>query len=452
MRRAAVILSIIVICIPKSEAQVSALQPLPSAAGPDAKTVLIYDREALPFSLLNVRRLVESLISRVDTKVSAHAPGAVTEATLSDADYIVLLGVTSWTDRARIESLIAPLGKPVLAIGRAMKSAPLSEQAIFARGASITKGKAKFVTDLAAAFPVTVRENQDSEILAEAEWQGKRHALAGRTGSRFWFAALPLEKVSGFVFSDVLLDFYGVESVGPSGIICLLDGVRADGSAEALKRMADLLASRNQPFAISVQVPDSEADPRAVHELSLGLQYAQARGGKIFVGLPGNPLWNAEADRPADAAALADATSQLVSASEWAVQNGLSPLGVRLPDSGYSENASTALFPKFRLALGIAQASDATAAATFVPSSLTQLPSGGILLPISLWFQGPEPSAEAIDTARNLLRLRGTILGVSIPAWQTFQQTEEFLGTLFALEAPFLDHVDAPVALTTPEL
>jgi hypothetical protein len=438
----------------------NALQTLTTSAGPNAVTVLVYNSEALPFSLMNVRRLVERLLSRVDTQISAYDVDSVSDSAIAGADYLILLGTTPWKHSNRIDEITTRFEKPVLAIGSAVGATagahavnlqPISEQAKFVRGAKLSRGNARFTTNLGAIFPMTFKGRDAGENLAEAKWQGRNHVLAGRVGRYFWFSALPLEPVSGFIFSDIILDFYGVEAVGMSGILCLLDGVRIDGNPEALNRSADLLRSRNHPFALSIQMPGNGTDRSALHAFSLGLQHAQARGGRIVLGLADNPFWEPEADRPTEDLEVAGGTAQLVSGFEWAVENSFYPFGVRLPDTGFGENAAKALFPIFQVGMGIAQASDATASATFIPSSLTRVPGGGIVLPVGLWFQGPEPTAEQWDTARNLLRLRGTVLGVSIPVWETFQKTETFLQSLFALEVPFLDLADAPIVVSTTE-
>lgn len=456
---AALLHSVLLLPCIAGEGAEGTLKPMSSAAGPDALTALIYDSEALPFSLLDVSRLVGRLLSRVDTRVVAHELGTVTAGELTRADYIVLLGVKPWPETATVEFLTPGLGQPVLAIGGAMGALaravdalpilPSSQQANFVQGATLRRGEASFSSDLAAVFPVTARESSGVEILAEVEWEGQKQALAGRAGRNFWFSALPMEAAAGFIFSDIILDFYGVEAVGDSGILCLIDGVRNDGSAPALKRASDLLSSLEHPFAVSFEMPRSSNDSHSSQALSLGLRYAQARGGRVFLAGSGNPWWNAKADRPLQATELAQATAKLVDSFDWAVENSLFPLGLRLPDSGLSEGAAESLFPTFRVALGIAQASDASASATFTPASLTRLSPGMIVLPVSLWFQGPEPTPADLETARNLLRLRGTVLGVAIPAWQPFPETENFLRVLFALEFPFLDPVDVPVAVST---
>ena len=432
----------------------SPLVPDEPSAGPGAVTLLIYNEPALPYSLMDLSGVAGRLLTRVNTRVVAKAAGSVSDADIRSADYIVTMGAGAWPAGADLPA-IGP-GKPVLVCGMPPRASASWPGAVAGRdptraaeswpSALISTGQSRFESPVSYLIPVTAG-GCDIEVLAKVNSPGRAATLAWRSGTNFWFPALPIEPATGFVFSGVLPAFYGIHDPAPGGVLLVLEDFRTGSDPSALRRAADFLAAKSRAFAISVRMPGDGEDPAKVHEFVSALQYAQARRGRLFLIPTGGRFWDVPQDRPSATKDVAAGLKGLQEDFRRCLDNGLLPLGVRLPDAGLSAAGAAAMAGVFDLALGGSQASDATAAATFSPGTITRVAGRLAVIPCSPWFVGGQPAAAA--TARNLLIMPGAVLSVSVPAWLPFGQAAERLGEAAGLKAAFLDPAEAAASTST---
>lgn len=121
--------------------------------------------------------------------------------------------------------------------------------------------------------------------------------LAWRSGNRFAFASLPGEPVLAMIFSDLLLDFYGVKNIPSTGLVFMLDDYHPASDPSMLRRLSDYMAYKHIPFIVLTQsrdVPPDATDlmPRETYLDSL--RYAQARGARIFLDASADPVLDRE--------------------------------------------------------------------------------------------------------------------------------------------------------------
>ncbi len=428
----------------------SPLVPCDPAAGPGAVTLMIHGETARPFSLMDLKGVTERLLTRVNSRIVTRGSREVLPEDIAAADYVVLMGIGPWP----AEGTLPPIdpAKPVLVCGMPPRgsagwpgSQKLPPKVESWPAANVSIGGASFRSDVSYFIPGGPAGSD--QVLAGITAGGRKSPLAWRSGNRFWFASLPSEPATGFVFSAILPAFYGSADPGASGVLLTLEAFHTGCDPASLRRAADWLASKNHPFAVSVRVPSGDTDPAKTREFYSALQYAQSRRGRIFLIADAGALWDAALDRPPSAPVVEAGVKELERDVRTCLDNGLLPLGVRLADSGLSAEAAARLADVFTLSLGASQASDATAFATFSPGTITRVAGRLVVLPASPWFQAGQPAGDG--QARNLLLLPGTVLGISVPAWLPFAKAAALLEAADGLNRPFLDAADAAASVST---
>lgn len=432
------------------------LIPATPAAGSGAVTLFIHSGVALPYSLMDLKGVTERLLSRVDARIVTRSADSVRDNDVRGADYVVLLGIEPWPDTGFLRA-INP-AKPLLVCGLPPACAAAwpggSAFRKFPPGveswpsSSISIGASVFETDvpwLVAAKPSP--GSADGGMLAEVRSGGRMAPLAWRSGKTFWFASLPIGDSLGFALSGILPAFFGVEDAGRGGIVLAIEDLDTRCDPATVRRVADLLAARDIPFVAAVQMPGADADAAKAHAFVSALQYAQARRGRIFLIPQAGHLWDVASDRPPSEPDVDASLSALRKDFIRALENGLLPVGMRLPDSGLAKSAAVRIGEMFSLGLATAQASDGTAAATFSAGTITRAAPSFAIIPVSPWFQPDR--AGSVSIARNLLRMPGTVLHVAVPGWQTFQGARKIIDVAVALDAPFIDVADAAASVST---
>lgn len=428
--------------------QAGPLQPLPTSVGPTSRTLLVYSDVARPFSLMDVRGVVARLLSFASTEVVSMAAGEAGTEDFRDADYIVFLGLGPW--EVRLPPGVPDAAKPVLVCGvppGGSRRWPGGE--VFGSASGMERPLADIVLQVGdARFPASLQFLVGANggaggrpAVPLAGIVGRREPLAWRSGNFFWFRALPEDAPAGWVFSGILPAFFGSPDPGGGGVVLAIEGFHAGCDPASLRRASDLLNADGRSFVVTVQMPRDGLDPAKAHGFLSALLYAQARGGRVFLIPPEGAFWDGSRDSPPEEAAVETALGELREQVRACIENGLLPLGVRLPDSGLGVMAAKRLAGDFGLAIGIGQASDATALATFVPATATSIAATLHVIP-----GGQIQDERSSRDARNILRLPGAIVTVPVSAWQPFEQIAAAITRADGLDAPFLDVSEASTA------
>lgn len=437
-----------------ARAEAGPLAQAETPPGPDASTLLVCDGPALPYSLLDLRGVVARLLTRANTRVVTKMASELAPGDLLAADYIVWLGTGTQPAAGNLGD--TPPAKPLLVCGMPPREAakwpgadafgkfpPAAESWA---AATIRLGPATLESPVGCVFPA-MGSPGDAPVLARIQAGGRNAPLAWRSRNVLWFPCLPLEDATGAALSAALPDFFDT-SPGASGVLLALDDFHPGCDPAALRRAADYLSAKGRPFAVTVRMPDENADAAKAQEFVSALAYAQARRGRIFLMPRAGQLWDAKRDRPPNASDMDAAAAGAKSDFARGLANGVLPLGVRLPDSGASLASVDKLAQSFGLGIGTVLPSDATATATFVPSTITRA-GGMLLLPGGTPLQdGAGPGEEF---AKNLLLLSGTILAVQVPAWLPFDRIAPLLARAAALGDTFLDPADAAAWASSPD-
>ncbi len=424
------------------------------AAGPGSVTLLVYDALARPFSLMDLRAVVARLLTRVNTRVVTKSAQEVRPDDLRSANYLVWLGTDRRPSDAKLGWVEA--GKPVLVCGMPpyeaaawpgvngfRKFPPIAESwrtARFSIGPAVLNSPASFV------LPADVKQ-PENRLLASIAGPARADSLSWQNTNTFWFAALPLEQTVGVALSGILPEFYGV-TPGPSSVLVTLEDFHLGCDPVALRRAADYLAQKNVPFAITVRMPSADANATKVSEFVTALRYAQARHGRVFL-IPGaGKFWDTKLDQPPTAEEMDAAGNAAEADVALCLENGVIPLGVRLPDSGVSIEAAARVARSFDFGIGAVLPSEATATATFIPATITRVAGRLLLVPPGSALGDDNPAAA--DFARNLLLVPGSILNVSVPAWLPFEKMSPLLDQAGAFSAPFVDPGEAAASISSP--
>lgn len=367
-----------------------------SVASPAASsTLLIHDTLAKPFSLANEIAPIQAVLKRFDTHVETLTASKVAVEDLKKADFIVLAGISGFPKLQNdVLKYLQSSPKPVVAIGAA---------ASFASSDSLSSAKASKPIDKATMgyrdreWTLRVDPFYDAApkgvgLLAGITSSRGLQPLAWRVGNRFGFASLPSEAPLTMVFSDILLDFYGMDQTGAPGLVFVVQDYNPSCNPATLRRVADYFAHQKTPFVVTTQMKEIplgvEIAPR--EEFLDALRYAQARGARIFLR-GGNAPERSE-----------------VFQKEGIVIEG-------------TEDTPSA---KSGLEIGTTfiQRIPGEAPVAFPSAVALRLEQGGWLLPANVHSGLDGPAAEALLKAiRDITPFRDGLAVIAMPAWMRFQ-------------------------------
>lgn len=382
-------------------------RPVP-AAGENSKTLVVYDTLAKPFSLVNEVAVVSALLERFHTQVEIRQAEAVTVPEISDADYVLVTGVSGVPPLSEsVRRALAEGSRPVAYLGWAAplavagsgtvpKAQPVRDARVRYAGADWTMNLDPFVA--ISAVP--------ADPLAVVISPAPRRYLAWRDGTKFAFATLPVPGAVSLMFSDVLLDFYAVKQTPPAALVYLVQDFHPGCDDGAFRRLVDYLAARGDRFAVSVRLKPpaaSSATPMPNAQFFEALRYAQTHGGRVVL----RPEVSAEQVR-------------------LLLDEGVVPLACELP-SGTKRPPRALQGISFGTALGKIEAPGPKGAAQVVSaSSVMNGQDELMIIPLNVDPASASTSARGIAVeVAELARLRGTIAGVVIPAWFPFQKMRD---------------------------
>ena len=316
--------------------------------------------------------------------------------------------------------------------------------------------------DLAGAYgsPVTVAAGTTAtpQIELNSSPAGTTATcLCWQDGAAWFFSAVPASGPVGFLFSDVLLDFFPATPPEPSRVFLRIDEYQAGSDHAEFRRKVDHLRSRGRPFLVSVipswktagtgVVAGAVVTLDAAPDFVDGLKYAQAHGGRLLLGGCVRPareqpeFWDGDLDRP-----LPDRPGevgrQLGEAVGLMVKHGLIPLGWRTPHDAASRAVRAEVSRAFSTAVERPQLSDLTQAEAAVLSAPTRDAGGCRVFPENLGFL-PASAGGALAALQErtglLARLRGAVAGACFQAYLPIETLAQLTQALEKVEKPFLD-------------
>ncbi len=407
----------------------SAFERLKPASGAGTATLLIYDVPAKPFSLVNEVAPIALMLTRIETRLIKKTAQQVTADDVEGADFVVVAGIAGMPKLApEVMRYLTASKQPVLGIG----------------WASALAGKAnsgnRIVSEPADRAGVEYRgESRESrldpffpgppgakDVLAVARISGKLRPLVWRDGNRFGFGTLPEGALLSMLFSDTLLDFFGVREIPPSGMLFVMQDFHPGSDPAALRRLTDFFFAGKTPFVVSARIDEAPGEgsvlmPREVFLDSL--RYAQSHGARIV--LSGSP-------RPAHLRTFLDANIIPLALDS----------GIFLPDALPADGSE----PRFSTILGgIGMRGAADDRPTGFPAN-TVLSAGGdrIVIPLNVPVANQADALLAMsECIRQISHLKAGIAGVPIPAWLPFQQMRDIVDAARGTGVPALDLVDA---------
>ena len=399
-----------------------------SDSSPEKTTLLIYDTLAKPFSAVNEIEPILIALTRFEGRVYKKEAAHVTQADIEKAYRIILVGVSGIPkSEPSCQRLIEKTDKPVMGVGHAANFGQGSDiKSIPADKAVVQYRNSKWTVRLDPFFP---QAPKGAQVLAEAGTGSGKKILAWRDRNRFGFGALPDNPPLSMIFSDILLDFFGVKATA-GGLFFVLEDYHPGSDPSTLRRLSDYFAFQQTPFIVTTQMRDVPAD---VTQLMLrdtfldSLRYAQMHGAKIFL--------------------RGDIGSQDV---ENYKIDGIEVLGAEVRNVGWPAPFLEPSAFHFVLGSWSYQPIPGGENTTFRSHSLLNLSNDAVLLPLNVPGGMDGEADEYVQkTIREMASLRGSMAGVVIPAWLPFQKMRDLIDGARSAGMKVIDPLNTPS--TSPE-
>lgn len=449
-------------------------RPAP-AQGSGARTLVVYSQTHAAYSLLNSLELLKLQLGRFDSRFETLPLFQVTPEKLRLCDYLVVLALDAHESMpTNLIAAIASAEVPVLWVGLGID--PLAQIVAFREqfqiGAASQLHSARLIRyhgkqwDVGAfnfrevhlpkksaaqsLISAPAQDQSDKEPLRPLCWKMQRFTI---------FAAEPQNGALGFVFEDLLFDFFGVKETRANSVLIRISGYHPESNHRDFKRTADYLHARSIPFAVSFRgltEKTSSTDDGA--EFISALRYGQQRGGRmILLGTEppsGRPeFWDDRGDRPRMQITGGGLRHRITSAAEAAINVGLLPIAWETPQYAASSYTYQEIATVFGTAVERVQLSDATSRETYAPAGLARDQYGRLLLPDNLGFIGNTSNGLAgVQINADLLAaLRGSILGASFDSYLPFPRLVQLVDLLESYHFSFLDMAELGNRVELPD-
>jgi hypothetical protein len=450
-----------------------AARPLPGR-GEAAQTLIVFDSRRAAYSLGSELEFLKLQLRRVATQLDAIPVAAATSNRLAAADYIVVFcPQPNPALSAEWLGAVESLKKPVLWVGYGTELLPTAQSGKPERALNVPaqlgvvnyRGRSWPVLG-GHWIPMVVANNSTAQlgmIVVDPRVEASL-PLSWKTGGLAFFSGVPAPGTLGFLFSDLLLDFYGTTNVSASRIHVRIEDYQAASNHREFRRWVDYLYSRGRPFLLSVapswrtgeegKVANLDSAP----EFVAGLRYAQKRGGRILLrgcvreSGRGGEFWDLELDRPQQHQPSA-IRERLITAVDLLLKHRLLPLAWQTPDDAASQSAYQEIGRVFSTAVERPQLGDVTHLEKGLVSALTLDGQDRLIVPENLGYV-PGEAADRFSTiklqAEFVGALRGTVSGCFIHAYQPLEKLTGLVETLEGLKMPFLDLLDVDNAVHIP--
>jgi hypothetical protein len=453
--------------------------------GAGARTLLLYANSYPAYTLADGLESLKLRLQRVSTRVESVAVSNAASNQVAGADYLVVYCPQCFPELPRaVLQWIVESKRPLLWIGfgadQLAERAPFKGQfevSAFAAGSAVTnvsyQGRDWAVT-IDPWIPASLVNRSDCrEVISRRDQVDPREAarpICWTIGPATFFLAEPSTGTVGFLFEDLLLDFYKAKDVPPRRVFVRIEDYHCRGNHHAFRRMVDYLYARRHPFMVGViptyrdpvsgEVLESDSQPEFIE----ALRYAQRRGGRLVLrGLAqaedtaaagAEALWNVELDRPPGADSVPEFRRRLQDATRALLRHELLPLAWETPQYAASMSAYPEIARVFSTAVERVQLSDATGLARADVGGLTVDRFGRLIVPENLGYvpSASDGAGETIEArARLLTQLRGTVSGCFIHAYQPIEKLMALVETLESFHLPFLDLAELDNRVETPE-
>lgn len=388
-----------------------------------SSTLLIHDTLSKPFSLSNEVAPIQAVLKRFETRVTTLADSKVGLEDLNNADFVVLAGITGFPKlKAEVLKQLQASPKPVMAIGAAAPFASMNPLASAQSSSPLEKAKVSYRgRDWTLRLdPFFDAAPQGVGLLARATSSRGTHSLSWRIGNRFGFASLPGESPLTMVFSDILVDFFGVEKAEAAALVFVIQDYNPSCNPATLRRVADYFAHQKTPFVVTTQMKEVplgvEITPR--DEFLDALRYAQSRGARIFLR-GGNGPERSEVFRKD---------------------------GITIEGTEETPNIKSGL----EIGTLSIQRIPGESPVHFESAVPLRLDEGGWLLPANVHSGLDGPANEALrQSILDIAPFRGGLAVVVIPAWMRFQ---DILSALQAARSTDLQVIDPVTRFSVPKI
>lgn len=477
--------SLIIATLPAKGQSASLLQRPVAAKGAVAKTLVVYSETRAPYSLADDLAALKLQLRRVAGQLETVAATQADPAKLAVADYLVIFCPQPFPAlSAPLLEAIARSSAPVLWVGYGADQLTHLPQfagqfdiAPFAATQpieTVTYQGREWKLPLTGWLPallnptihpaapiisVTTVTNNETTI----------HPVSWKSGPVTFFVAPPNSPANSPLFSDLLLDFYGVEKASAAATAVRIDGYHCHQDHLEFRRLVDTLHQRGLPFTVGVIPAYCNPETKKIEELDsqpefiAALRYAQSRGGRLLLQGYVNTrkastgqepeFWNATLDRPVADDGPEYVRERLRQGIRQMLKRGLFPLGWITPFNSASRADYAEIANHFSTASERVQLSDATAAENFAGTAIIQDDFGRLIIPENLGTITGQKAALIQLQARAELqtRLRSTVSQFSFPAYLTDDKLSQAVRLLDQLKTPFLDLADGDHWVQLPE-
>jgi len=453
--------------------------------GAEAKTLLAYANTRPAYWLADGLESLKLRLHRVASRLETVAIPNAGPDRVAGAAYLVVYCPQLFPDLPKdFLQRIAQASQPVLWIGfGADKLAELVpfqgqfEVSAFAAGSPVTnvtyRGRDWGVT-VDPWIPATIGTNSTSQVVMfspdPANDRQTRRPICWKTAHATFFLAEPFVGSLGFLFEDLLIDFYQVKEAPPRRVFLRIEDYHCRRNHSQFRRAVDYLFARGHPFMVAV-IP-TYSDPSTGRSLDLdsqpefvdALRYAQRRGGRLVLHgdadidknkpREADELWDLELDRPLAGETFESLRLRLQNGVRRMLRHGLLPLAWETPHYAASRAAYQEVAQVFSTAVERVQLSDATGLAHADIGGLTIDRYDRLIVPDNL---GPVLDASvhfqsAIQARAGILtQLRGTVAGCFIQPYQPFEKLTALVESLERFQVPFLDLADLDNRVELPD-
>jgi len=440
---------------------IAPFRPAPER-GPGAGVLLVYASPFAPFSMADALENLSLHLRRMEVTLHTVPLAELTVADAEHADYLVVLNPHPQIEmNEALRSVLADTNRPTLWVGYgldALGDTGLTAATVSPGDLLVSGSRLQHLGHPLDVPPATwqkvVLPDGAGTVLVDLITADGTQPVAWREGHRWFFVSLPDGGLTGPLFGELLLDFFGATIVAPPHLWVRIRDYHPMSDHDRFTRMVDYLHARQIPFVVGfiTAAPDPETgrekDLDSSPDFVQALQYAQQRGGRLILSgcqqLPEGhgAFWNAEHDQPLPPGAVVQARACVETACRRMVAHGLLPLAWETPRNAASSRAYEELAGVFSTALERVQLSDATQREHYHGAAPTLDRFGRLILPENLGYVTFDEETSLplmMQQARELKRFRGVVLGCDIHAYLPLDRLVELVRRLESLQVPFLD-------------